>query len=422
MTVRGLTEHVTKDDVSTAFTDFGEVSAVVWKLDDHGEQTGVAFVVFQAQEKAQKALDAKTKQSWMISSLDISPSELEELKKDQEMEKQLMEMLKAFSPAGKQRTWKQIMKTEHAAAVPSIKEEVSSPSHIKTEPTAATTSHLKDVSVRNKVPKLPIFSGEKKKDSSFARWQFQVKVLKRVYDEDTILDSIHQSLKSPAADVLVNMGEILSVDAILGKFRTRYGSVLSIDALREKLYSLKQDGEEITKWAFNIEEVVYLLEEKGGVKHEEVENMVKSRFWYGLTDSRIREATRGTYQGMNFDDLLVECRTLEAEYSATPAPAPAKVHQQTSLESKMDELLKLYKQLNTRMEKVESTPQQKHTASTSPQPSVDTQKEKRPARCTKCKKTGHLYFGCRKDDPEIICRRCKEPGHLANCCRNPLNS
>ena len=78
--------------------------------------------------------------------------------------------------------------------------------------------------VRLKVPKLPSFSGDKKsKDVTFARWQYEIKVvLQGPYDSCVIQNAVHQTLKSPAADLLVNMGPEVSVEQILNKFRKMY--------------------------------------------------------------------------------------------------------------------------------------------------------------------------------------------------------
>ena len=80
----------------------------------------------------------------------------------------------------------------------------------------------------------------------------------------------------------MNMGHRASVSDIMAKLHTRYGSVLSVEALTEKLHALKQGQEDVSAWAFNIEEVVFEIEEKDGMLHSEVEERVRSCFWYGL--------------------------------------------------------------------------------------------------------------------------------------------
>lgn len=421
--VSHLTDTVTKEELRQGFTEFGTVEGVVWKLDAEGEQTGIAFVVFQEEGHVQAAVQAKTKGSWQIAAVDIPEQELKNLKEDQDTEEKMMTMLKTFTEAGKRsRAWKEIFNQDLLPA--QVKKETFSPNG--KSPSSGTTSSPgtlghQDSSYKLKVPKLPIFSGDKKKDSSFARWQFHVKVfLKGPYEEYSILNAISQSVRSPAADTMINMGDGVTVSEVLAKFRTRYGSVLQVEALTEKLYSLKQGPEDVATWAFNIEEVVYEIEEKDGIKHEEAEEKVKGRFWYGLKESRIRDATRATWRTMSFDDLLVMGRTLEEEYA--PSAPTAKVQQQTSLETKMDQLVKTVEDMSTRLQKLETAQTSKKDNSAPVQKSDDSPKEKKPAKCTKCKLEGHLYFGCKKNNPEIKCRRCGQEGHLQHCCRVPLNS
>ena len=73
------------------------------------------------------------------------------------------------------------------------------------------------------------------------------------YDSYVVLTAVHQNLKSPAADLVVKTGPEVSVEQILHKFRKRYGCVLSVEVLSEKLYSLKHDLENVAACAFPLE-------------------------------------------------------------------------------------------------------------------------------------------------------------------------
>ena len=408
VTVCGLTEYVNKEDIAEAFADFGDVDCVLWCWDQHDKKTGAAYVIFKDAESAKKAIDAKKKGYWPINPLDIPVADITAMKSDQDTEEKMEAMLKTLSPAGK------IRASRHFGDAREVKQEPVSP---QLGSPAGLPSQL-DSSTREKVPKLPSFSGSSSmKDASYARWQYQVRVLiNQGYSEATINQAISQSIKSPAADILVNLGMAdLKTSQILQKMKTRFGSVASTDTLREQLYSLKQGKEDITKWSFEVEEKVYLLHENGGITDEEIEGTTKSRFWHGLEDSRIKEATRHTYLKLTFDELLVECRRLEAEYSVTH-PTAKSCQQSSSLEQKIDKLLSSFVHFENRLSKLES--QQK---SDTPRTQEAFTNKKDSVHCTKCKKTGHLWYSCRKDNPQIVCRKCKTPGHLANGCRN-LNS
>ncbi len=322
-------------------------------------------------------------------------------------EQEILDLMDSLSPLAKKAALKTLLEDPNASPHDFDTEKYS----VKKKDIVMSTSAQDGAQA--KAPKLPVFSGEKKKDSSFARWQYHVKVLQNgPYDEYSILDAITQSLKSPAADVVISMGHRVSVIDILRKLGTHYGCVLSVEALTEKLYQLKQGNEDLSSWAHQIEEVVFQLEEKKGISHREVEGKVKGRFWYGLKDSKIKEATRAAYTTMSFDDLLVMCRTLEEEYGSQTT---ATVQQQTSVEKKIYRLLGSFEQLEARVKSLEIPPKQVHSTPSAPIG------EKRKAFCTKCKTEGHLFFGCRKNNPDVICQRCRKPGHLKNCCRVPLN-
>ena len=92
------------------------------------------------------------------------------------------------------------------------------------------------------VPKLPPFSGLKDKDTSFGRWRFEVKALRRIVPDHIAVRAIYRSLKSPAADAVL-YEEDADVTQILMKLEALYGLVISGDALMTKVYSEPQKSE-----------------------------------------------------------------------------------------------------------------------------------------------------------------------------------
>jgi hypothetical protein len=251
-----------------------------------------------------------------------------------EIENAIVDAYQHLSPNGRREAWKRLManipeetdttsqkqkETTVKQRVPLKQEDVSTG---KQEPVArvlfSTPSHQQRISkvsspitgtatMLHKMPKLPPFSGVKGKDSSFGRWRYEIKCLQHGPHEDyTILDAMHASLKSPAADLLVTMGADATVDGILRKFTSRYGTVLPADILTEKFYSTKQGEEDCAGWAFLLEDLIYQVEEKGAITHEAVPRMLKSRFWRGLKEKHIQEATRHTWEGMDFDEYISE--------------------------------------------------------------------------------------------------------------------
>ncbi len=399
-----------------AFTKFGEVKNVVWKVDQLGNRIDSAIIVLDSQPNAQSALKGTTLEPWILSVVDVDVDTLGDMIVNQEMEDLFVKTFSGLPPVSKQRAMKQILEVSAGDTLAKMDPNTLDPltqkmglyPKIEEKEPRPFGNHP---DYRHKAPRLPVFSGESK-DSTFARWQYQVKVLQKgLYDQFTLLEAIHTSLRSPAANTILTMGPTASVDDIVHKLRTMYGCVSSEEALTEKLYQLKQEKEGITSWAFRVEEAVFLLEDKGGINHSDVPSKVKGRFWYGIADIHIKDATRSSYQQMNFDDLLVMCRTLEEEYLNT-SKLSAKIHQQTPspVEDKLDKILKHMESLDVRVKALESAVRN---------PPVKKNEEQKPtkvARCTKCHQEGRLWFGCKKGT-DIVCNKCHKTGHLQHCCK-----
>ena len=399
-----------------AFTKFGEVKNIVWKVDQLGNRIDSAIIVLDSQPNAQTALKTTTLEPWILSVVDVDADTLGKMIDNQAMEDLFVKTFSGLPPVSRQRAMKQILEVGAGDTLAKMEPDTLDPLTQKMglypkieEKEPMTFGNHSDY--RHKAPRLPVFSGESK-DSTFARWQYQVKVLQKgPYDQFTLLEAIHTSLRSPAADTILTMGPTASVDDIVHKLRTMYGCVSSEEALTEKLYQLKQEKEGITSWAFRVEEAVFLLEDKGGINHSDVPSKVKGRFWYGLADIHIKDATRSSYQQMNFDDLLVMCRTLEEEYGPTAtSKLSAKIHQQTPspVEDKLDKILKHMESLDVRVKALE-------TAVRNPVKKNEEQKPK-VVKCTKCHQEGHLWYGCKKGT-DIVCNKCHKTGHLQNCCK-----
>ena len=77
--------------------------------------------------------------------------------------------------------------------------------------------------------------------------------------------------------------------------------MLFVEALSEKLCSLKQGLEDVATQAFQLEEVVYQMKEIGGISHSEVPEKVKGRFQY--TKENIYTRQIWDYDACNLDAL-----------------------------------------------------------------------------------------------------------------------
>lgn len=251
-------------------------------------------------------------------------------------------------------------------------------------------------------PKLSFFSGEKGKDTTFARWRYDVNCLLGSYPEASILQAIRKSLRTPAADVVRHLGESASIEQIIKKLHSMYGTVLSGEAILQKFYSEPQTaGESCAQWAARAEELCYQALEKNAIAESAILEMLKSRFWNGLRDEKIKSATRHIWKSLTFNDLLGEVRAAEEEYS-TPTQAQQISAVEGKSELQLQPILKTLQAIESRLDRLEKTGSQKDTT--------------KKNICNTCKKEGHLSYGCRQNT-DIRCNRCNDIGHIARACR-----
>ena len=299
----------------------------------------------------------------------------------------------------------------------------SSPDVKETKPVITSTfGYAAEASTMYKeVPKLPLFSGLKDKDTSFGRWKFEVKSLWKggEVQGQALLSTMRRSLKSPAADALIHMGDAGFVE-IMDKLESLYGTVMSGDTLLTKFFSEPQQ-EDCAQWSTRLEHLCYSAAEKDVVDIESLPKMLASRFWAGLSDGKIKEALRPSKEDLKMDQLVVEARKLEEEFgsmgkedkkedkkkSAVQAQA-----QQDGLTTRMDELMKTMESMAQSF--------QHHTRHPSGNSSNSSSTKTRGTTCFQCKEDGHLSFGCRQGS-DIECFKCKRKGHISSCCRNRLN-
>ena len=122
----------------------------------------------------------------------------------------------------------------------------------------------------------------------------------------------------------------------------------------------------------------------------------------------MKEALRNRVD-QDFDKVVMECRRLEEEYSGSKnvAHSTSTVQQQAQQPDRIELLLQKMLALEKKVEDMEKQKlsqgrQGQHTETPS---------------CYKCKKVGHLLFGCR-DGQDVTCYRCNEKGHISASCLN----
>lgn len=445
--IKGLSADSKVDDLHEAFSFAGDIANIIIPRQQDGTNVGHGYIVYTTEEAVGKVIFGQAADTIDFRASKCSEQDMEELealhshsqrsaqKSTQRSSQQqsalgdIVSALKSLSSEDK-KTLAQILmssdtKSDETTAQPQARQEVSAPRRqLFTTPGPPVSANEQPIILREQ-PKLSFFSGDKGKDTSYARWQYDVNCLEAGgYEELSILQAIRRSLKSPAADVVRHLGPSASVDDILTKLHSMYGTVLSGESILQKFYSEPQTStESCAQWAARVEELCYCALEKKAIEASTIPDMLRSRFWRGLRDERLKNATRHIWSSLPLNELLERVREAEEEYgSVIPVPAQS----QQSSESELDKMVKMMEKMNHRLDAMErrSTNQvpirqaaTENQVNTAPQTAqTGNNFANRPAKCTQCGQAGHLHYGCRQG-LNIECNKCHNIGHIARGCR-----
>ena len=105
-----------------------------------------------------------------------------------------------------------------------------------------------------------------------------------------------------------------------------------------------------------LEGILQKAYEKGKLSSEVRNDMLRTKFWSGLRDSTLKNATRYKYDTIkNFDELRKEVRAIELELQISgTSKIPASVtHQPVTATSEITELIKKLETFNKRLDSFE---------------------------------------------------------------------
>lgn len=121
------------------------------------------------------------------------------------------------------------------------------------------------------IPKLPIFSGSEepsKGEASYEVWNFEVKCLKsnEYLSEHLLLQTMRNSLRGVARDMLIPLRENASVDDILQKQDGFFGNVATTQTLVQSFYSdCQNEDESIVAFGSRLEHTLSRAVESGHI-------------------------------------------------------------------------------------------------------------------------------------------------------------
>ncbi|KAH3799100.1 hypothetical protein DPMN_152703 [Dreissena polymorpha] len=110
-------------------------------------------------------------------------------------------------------------------------------------------SHFEFAHVYGNVPKLPFFSGEEpcpKGEVSFKEWLFEVKCLMNDKNllPSNVLQAVRRSIRGSARQTLISAGENASLDSILLKFNSLFGTTFDKNNVTQEFFNASQHSDE----------------------------------------------------------------------------------------------------------------------------------------------------------------------------------
>ncbi len=171
-------------------------------------------------------------------------------------------------------------------------------------------------------PRVASFSGDEtsKGDTTYDLWKFEVECLQEadLHSVGTITQAARKSLKGEAARIVKRLGTGASLSTILKKMEDVYGVVDTGETLLAEFYGARQGkSEDVTAWGCRLEDLLDRAMEHKSVPINDVNEMLRSRFWNGL-NQKLKDGSRHKFDTLtDFDKLRKEIRAIEKEHQLT---------------------------------------------------------------------------------------------------------
>lgn len=136
-----------------------------------------------------------------------------------------------------------------------------------------------------------------------------------VHSQQAITQAIRKSLTGKAKQVLIHSGITANIDEIMKKLERVFGNVASGESIMQEFYTATQSQtENAVAWGLRLEQIMKFAVDKGHVKPESTNKMLKNRFWKGLRSERLKTATRIHFVNTDdYQELLSRVREEENE-------------------------------------------------------------------------------------------------------------
>ena len=212
---------------------------------------------------------------------------------------------------------------------------------------------------QNSFPKLSTFSGEDSKaknETTFEEWKYEVDCLRqdKSYTDSQIGLAIRKSLRYQAKRQIMPLGATATVDEMMNKLQAVFETVATRGSIMKEFYTAAQKQDEsVTAWGLRLEEILQRAAEKGHIKIEEKNDLLKDTFWRGLRSERLKNATRVHFESISKFELLRKAvREEENQMTINTGIKQQQQRIETDSEQSKEEDPK-YKQLLNRIQNLE---------------------------------------------------------------------
>ena len=164
--------------------------------------------------------------------------------------------------------------------------------------------------------RISVFSGDSKSEASYELWRYEVTCLQQgSYPQDQVSRAIRRSLKGEAGRITMRLGPTASISEILSKLDSVYSNVDLNETLLADFYSARQkEDEDIATWSCRLEDLLNRAIQKGLVKTNETNDMLKAMLWTGLKQT-LKDVSGHKFDSLKtFDELRVALRRIESEH------------------------------------------------------------------------------------------------------------
>ncbi|XP_053390237.1 trichohyalin-like [Mercenaria mercenaria] len=158
-------------------------------------------------------------------------------------------------------------------------------------------------------------------ETTFEEWKIEVEIILKsgLYEENILRQAIRNSLCGHTRKILLTMSPDATIQQIINKLEGIYGNIRSGESVLSEFYMSKQGKDEnVSEWGLRLESILQRAIEKGHIKEEQREDMLKTRFWRHLYSEDLKNATRLSFEtSKSFEELRRKVRIEENEMSMT---------------------------------------------------------------------------------------------------------